>query len=200
MFTGIVTAVGRVQSLSGQTDRRVSIESAFDPDTIDIGASIAHDGVCLTVVETKKAGNGGVHVVEVSPESLARTTLGNWSEGELVNLERSLKIGDELGGHLVTGHVDGLGQVIERIDDKDWMKLIIRAPKPLTKFIAEKGSITVDGVSLTVNSVEACDFGLTIIPHTAAVTTLGALQIGAHVNLEVDLMARYAARLTQAED
>ncbi|GJL96682.1 MAG: riboflavin synthase subunit alpha [Hyphobacterium sp.] len=200
MFTGIVTAVGRVRELSGRHDRRILIESAYDPDAIAIGASIAHDGVCLTVIETKKLEGGGIHVVEVSPETLSRTTLGRWSEGDKVNLERSLKIGDELGGHLVTGHVDGLGEVVERIDEKNWKKLTIRAPKPLAKFIAEKGSITIDGVSLTVNSVDGCDFDLTIIPHTAAATTLGALQIGAHVNLEVDLMARYAARLTQAED
>jgi len=200
MFTGIVTAVGRVREVSGQTDRRILVESSYSPDTIAIGASIAHDGVCLTVVETQKIEGGGIHVVEVSPETLSRTTLGQWAEGDRVNLERSLKIGDELGGHLVTGHVDGLGQIIERIDDESWQKLTIRAPKPLAKFIAEKGSITVDGVSLTVNSVDACEFGLTIIPHTASGTTLGALQIGAHVNLEVDLMARYAARLTQAED
>lgn len=200
MFTGIVTAVGRVRELNGRDDRRILIESAYDADSIDIGASIAHDGVCLTVTATKETESGAVHTVDVSPETLSRTKLGNWSVGDQVNLERSLKIGDELGGHLVTGHVDGLGQVIERADDKDWMKLTVRAPKSLAKFIAEKGSITVDGVSLTVNSVDGRDFDLTIIPHTATVTTLGALQIGAHVNLEVDLMARYAARLTQAED
>lgn len=200
MFTGIVTAKGIVRSVSGETDRRFSIESPYDPASIDIGASISHAGVCLTVVEVADAPSGGLHVVEVSPETLFRTTLGSLSAGSAVNLERSLKMGDELGGHLVTGHVDGLGEVVGRDDDGNWLTLRVRAPKPVSKFIAEKGSIAVDGVSLTVNAVENDVFSLMIIPHTAQVTTLGELQIGAHVNLEVDLMARYAARLMQAED
>lgn len=200
MFTGIVTAKGIVRSVSGSGDRRFSIESAYDPATIEIGASICHAGVCLTVTETAKAPAGGLHVVEVSPETLQRTTLGSWTEGSEVNLERSLKMGDELGGHLVTGHVDGLGEVVGRSEAGGWLTLQVRPPKAITKFIAEKGSIAVDGVSLTVNAAENDVFSLMIIPHTAQVTTIGALQIGAHVNLEVDLMARYAARLMQAED
>ena len=200
MFTGIVTAKGIVRSVSGRTDRRFSIESVYDPATIEIGASICHAGVCLTVTETAKAPAGGLHVVEVSPETLQRTTLGSWMEGSEVNLERSLKMGDELGGHLVTGHVDGLGEVVDRSEADGWLTLQVRPPKAIAKFIAEKGSIAVDGVSLTVNAAENDVFSLMIIPHTAQVTTIGALQIGAHVNLEVDLMARYAARLMQAED
>ncbi|MBI1237079.1 MAG: riboflavin synthase [Alphaproteobacteria bacterium] len=200
MFTGIVTAKGIVRSVSGSTDRRFSIESVYDPATIEIGASICHAGVCLTVTETAKAPAGGLHVVEVSPETLQRTTLGSWTEGSEVNLERSLKMGDELGGHLVTGHVDGLGEVVDRSEAGGWLTLHVRPPKAIAKFIAEKGSIAVDGVSLTVNAADNDVFSLMIIPHTAQVTTIGALQIGAHVNLEVDLMARYAARLMQAED
>lgn len=200
MFTGIVTAKGIVRSVSGSSDRRFSIESAYDPATIEVGASICHAGVCLTVIETAKAPAGGLHVVEVSPETLQRTTLGSWTEGSEVNLERSLKMGDELGGHLVTGHVDGLGEVVDRSEAGGWLTLQVRPPKAIAKFIAEKGSIAVDGVSLTVNAAENDVFSLMIIPHTAQVTTIGALQIGAHVNLEVDLMARYAARLMQAED
>ena len=199
MFTGIVTAKGIIRAVSGETDRRFSIESAYDPDTIDIGASINHAGACLTVVEKSVSASGGIHVVEVSPETLDRTTLGDWSVGREVNLERSLKMGDELGGHLVTGHIDGLGAVVNRSEDGDWLRLDIRAPGAVSKFVAEKGSIAVDGVSLTVNAVEKDVFSLMIIPHTAKVTTMGQLQIGAHVNLEVDLMARYAARLMQAE-
>jgi riboflavin synthase len=200
MFTGIVTAKGIVRSVSGNADRRFSIESAYDPAMIEIGASICHAGVCLTVTETAKAPAGGLHVVEVSPETLQRTTLGSWTEGSEVNLERSLKMGDELGGHLVTGHVDGLGEVVDRSEAGGWLTLQVRPPKAIAKFIAEKGSIAVDGVSLTVNAAANDAFSLMIIPHTAEVTTIGALQIGAHVNLEVDLMARYAARLMQAED
>lgn len=200
MFTGIVTAKGIVRAVSGRTDRRYSIESGYDPDTIEIGASISHAGACLTVVEKTPNDFGGIHVVEVSPETLDRTTLGSWKAGSVVNLERALKMGDELGGHLVTGHVDGLGEVVDRVEDRNWLKLGIHMPKPIGKFVAEKGSIAVDGVSLTVNVVENNIFNLTIIPHTAEVTTLGQLQLGAHVNLEVDLMARYAARLMQAED
>lgn len=200
MFTGIVTAKGIVRSVSGSADRRFSIESAYDPATIEVGASICHAGVCLTVIETEKAPAGGLHVVEVSPETLQRTTLGSWTEGSEVNLERSLKMGDELGGHLLTGHVDGLGEVVDRSEAGGWLTLQVRPPKAIAKFIAEKGSIAVDGVSLTVNAAENDVFSLMIIPHTAQVTTIGGLQIGAHVNLEVDLMARYAARLMQAED
>ncbi|WP_421791724.1 riboflavin synthase [Hyphobacterium sp.] len=199
MFTGIVDSMGVVREVSGSKDRRFVIESDYDPDNIALGASIAHAGACLTVVEVSSTTTGASFVVEVSPETLDRTTLGDWVVGSRINLERSLKMGDELGGHLVTGHVDGLGEVVLREDQGDWLKLGIRAPSEFSKFIAEKGSIAVEGVSLTVNGVNNDVFDLMIIPHTAKVTTLGGLQIGARVNLEVDLMARYAARLMQAE-
>lgn len=199
MFTGIVDSKGVVRDVSGEIDRRFVIDCDYDPSRIALGASIAHAGVCLTVVDVASALGGARFVVEVSPETLHRTTLGMWGPGSEINLERSLKMGDELGGHLVTGHIDGLGVVVGRKEQGGWLKLEIEAPSGLSKFIAEKGSIAVDGVSLTVNQVDDARFGLMIIPHTAEVTTLGALQVGAQVNLEVDLMARYAARLMQSE-
>lgn len=200
MFTGIVTAIGKLEAVSGDGDRRFSVACPYPADSITLGASISHAGVCLTVVDVSPVADGAVIDVEVSPETLERTTLGNWREGQAINLEASLRMGDELGGHLVTGHIDGVGTVAERAEEGDWLRLVIDAPADLSRFIAEKGSIAVDGVSLTVNSVTDSRFGLMIIPHTAVVTTLGALQIGAQVNLEVDLMARYAARLMKAED
>ncbi|WP_323761170.1 riboflavin synthase [Maricaulis sp.] len=197
MFTGIVTARGRIRSISGDSVRRIEIEAPYDPDGIALGASIAHAGACLTVVEKGRTSDGCWYAVDVSPETLALTTLGRWREGDAVNLERALAIGEELGGHLVTGHVDGVGELVSRRDENEWIVLTVKPPAELNKFIAKKGSITVDGVSLTVNGVTRESFDLMIIPHTADVTTLGALQIGAHVNLEVDLMARYAARLSE---
>ena len=198
MFTGIVTAKGRVERVDDGPVRRFAVASPYDPAGIEIGASIAHDGACLTVVSVEPAGDGARHVVEVSPETLARTTLGEWGEGTEINLERSLRAGDELGGHIVQGHVDGVGEVVERSDSDGWLTLKVRAPRALAKFVAEKGSIAVDGVSLTVNAVEGDVFSLMIIPHTAEATTLGSLQPGAKVNLEADVMARYAARLMEA--
>lgn len=200
MFTGIVTAKGKLESFTGDTDRRFSIASPYAADTIDLGASICHAGVCLTVVSKETRNGGSVFDVEVSPETLARTTLGDWIEGQDINLERSLRLGDEMGGHLVTGHIDGVGQIVDRRDDGEWLGFTVKPPAELSRFIAEKGSIAVDGVSLTVNAVSGDSFDLMIIPHTAEVTTLGALQIGARVNLEVDLMARYAARLMQVDN
>jgi riboflavin synthase len=197
MFTGIVTALGRIRSISGEAVRRFEIEGPWAPDTIDMGASIAHAGACLTVVEKGATGEGGWFAVEVSPETLKLTTLGDWAVGDRVNLERALKIGDELGGHLVTGHVDGVGTVLDRREEGEWIVFTVEPPKNLNQFIAKKGSITVDGVSLTVNEVTRSSFDLMIIPHTAEVTTLGTLQKGARVNLEVDTMARYAARLNE---
>ena len=197
MFTGIVTAKGRIRSITGQGVRRVEVEGPWAPDTIDMGASIAHAGACLTVVDKGSYGDGGWFAVEVSPETLRLTTLGMWREGDAVNLERALRMGDELGGHLVTGHVDGVGEVVERREEGEWLVFTVEPPENLNKFIARKGSITVDGVSLTVNAVTQNTFDLMIIPHTADVTTLGGLQKGARVNLEVDTMARYAARLNE---
>lgn len=195
MFTGIVTAKGRIAKISGAHDRRFEIESPYDAAGIALGASIAHAGACLTVVDVVPTASGARHAVEVSPETLKRTTLGAWNEGDSVNLERPLKAGDELGGHIVQGHVDGVGEVISADTAEGWLTLRVRAPEELSRFIAEKGSIAVDGVSLTVNGVDGDTFELMIIPHTAKVTTIGALQPGARVNLEVDIMARYAARL-----
>ncbi|MCH8489507.1 MAG: riboflavin synthase [Oceanicaulis sp.] len=197
MFTGIVTDIGRVIALDDGPVRRATIASGYDAAGIALGASISHDGACLTVVSVEVDGAGSRHVIEISPETLARTTLGGWEVGTKINLERALKMGDELGGHIVQGHVDGVGEVLERVDENGWMRLRIAAPDAIAGFIAEKGSIAVDGVSLTVNAVAGAAFDLMIIPHTAQVTTLSRLQKGAHVNLEVDVMARYAARLIE---
>lgn len=198
MFTGIVTALGRVERVEPGAVHRFTVSSPYPADSFEIGCSVAHDGACLTVVSVEADGSGARHVVEVSPETLTRTTLGAWSEGAQVNLERSLKVGDELGGHIVQGHVDGVGEVLDRVDADGWITLTVKAPAKVSLFVAEKGSIAVDGVSLTVNQVEGDAFDLMIIPHTAQVTTLGRLQRGAHVNLEADVMARYAARLMDA--
>ena len=198
MFTGLVSAMGRVSAIEDGAVRRMTVLAPYAAETIALGASIAHAGVCLTVVSVAPDGDGARFDVEVSPETLRRTTLGEWREGQSVNLERSLKVGDELGGHIVQGHVDGVGNVVERIDEDSWITFVIEAPSDLARFIAHKGSITVDGVSLTVNGVTGRRFELMIIPHTAEVTTMGRLQPGDRVNLEVDVMARYAARLIEA--
>ena len=191
MFTGIVTDIGRVRSVEQTArDRRYEIETAWDTAGIDLGASISHAGCCLTVVET----GDRWFAVEVSGETLDKTTLGGWAEGSAINLERATKVGDELGGHIVSGHVDGLGTVVEITPEGGSHRVTIEAPAPLHRFIAAKGSITVDGVSLTVNTVEDRRFGLNIIPHTWEVTTLGALKVGDRVNLEIDMLARYLAR------
>jgi riboflavin synthase len=191
VFTGIITDIGRVRSVA-QTDRdrRYEIETRWDVSGIDLGASISHSGCCLTVVERLD----GAFAVEVSGETLDKTTLGMWSAGTQVNLERATKVGDELGGHIVSGHVDGLGTVVEIMPEGGSHRITIEAPGPLHRFIAAKGSITVDGVSLTVNTVEGQRFGLNIIPHTWEATTLGALKVGDAVNLEIDMLARYLAR------
>ena len=191
MFTGIITDVGRVKSVSQQADRRYVLETAYDMDTVDIGASIACSGCCLTVVEKAR----GWFAVDVSNETLSKTTLGQWSEGTTVNLERALKAGDELGGHVVSGHVDGLGTITSITPDAGSVRIAFKVPDDLVKLIAPKGSITVDGISLTVNGVSEDGFDVNIIPHTQEVTTLGGVQIGDNVNLEVDMLARYVARL-----
>lgn len=196
MFTGIVTAVGEVERLERRAGlHRLTVRSSYDPAGVAIGASICHAGCCLTVVEAEPAPGGMRHLVEVAAEGLARTTLGRAEEGSRLNLERSLRVGDELGGHIVTGHVDRLG-LVERIeaDGAGW-RLRVRAPDDLAPLIAPKGSIAMDGVSLTVNEVEGAVFGVLIIPHTWEVTTLSALQPGDRVNLEADPLARYLARM-----
>jgi riboflavin synthase len=191
MFTGIITDVGRVRKVE-QTDRdrRYEIETAYDLAGIDIGASISHAGCCLTVVEK----GDGWFAVEVSGETLDKTTLGGWMAGDPVNLERAARLGDELGGHIVSGHVDGVGEVVSIMPEGGSRRFRFRAPTPLHRFIAPKGSIAIEGVSLTVNEVEGDVFGVNIIPHTWEVTTLGRLEPGAKVNLEIDVLARYVAR------
>jgi riboflavin synthase len=191
MFTGIVTDIGRVRSVRHtDRDRRYEIETVWDTATIDLGASISHAGCCLTVTEKGE----GWFAVEVSGETLSKTKLGDWTENTRVNLERAAKLGDELGGHIVSGHVDGLGEVISITPEGGSHRIVIEAPAPLHRFIAPKGSITVDGVSLTVNGVQERRFDLNIIPHTWDATTLGGLKVGDKVNLEIDMLARYLAR------
>jgi riboflavin synthase len=191
MFTGIVTDVGRVRAVS-QTDRdrRYEIETAWDVSGIDLGASISHAGCCLTVVEKGQ----GWFAVEVSNETLSKTTLGTWAEGDRVNLERAARLGDEMGGHVVSGHVDGVGAVVSVEPEGGSHRVTFEAPPPLHRYVAAKGSITVDGVSLTVNEVEGRRFGVNLIPHTWDHTTLGGLKAGDRVNLEIDMLARYLAR------
>ena len=191
MFTGIVTDVGKVRAVRDTNrDRRFEIEIAFDLSTVEIGASIAHAGCCLTVVEKGE----GWFAVEVSGETLERTTLGEWREGRPVNLERSARVGDELGGHIVSGHVDGVGEIISIVSEGGSHRVKVRVPRPLHRYIAPKGSIAIEGVSLTVNEVEDDVFGVNLIPHTWEVTTLGGLSVGSKVNLEIDMLARYLAR------
>ncbi|HYC68925.1 riboflavin synthase [Brevundimonas sp.] len=191
MFTGIVTDIGRVRSVRPtDRDRRYEIETAWDTATIDLGASISHAGCCLTVTEK----GPGWFAVEVSNETLSKTSLGDWTEGRRVNLERAAKLGDELGGHIVSGHVDGLGRIMAVEREAGSHRVRIEAPAPLHRYIAPKGSITVDGVSLTVNTVEGSCFEVNIIPHTWEATTLGSLNPGDAVNLEIDMLARYLAR------
>jgi len=195
MFTGIVTDIGDVVAIEehAQGLRRLAIACAYDPASIAIGASICCSGVCMTAVALGK----NTFSVDAAAETLKVTTVGRWRTGTRVNLERSLRIGDELGGHLVSGHVDGLTELVKREDLTDMARLTLRIPEPLARFVAQKGSVALDGVSLTVNEVEGDTFSVLIIPHTLAVTTLGALKPGDAVNLEVDVMARYAARLME---
>jgi riboflavin synthase len=202
MFTGIVTDVGDVVAVEPRADglRRLTIACGYDRASIAIGGSIACAGPCLTVVATGTHEGRTSFVVDAAAETLAVTTAGRWAKGTRLNLERALKIGDELGGHLVSGHVDGIAEAIAREDLPDMARMTLRVPAPLARFIAAKGSVALDGVSLTVNSVEQNEFSVLIIPHTLAVTTLGATRRGDGLNIEVDLMARYAARLIEARN
>jgi len=200
MFTGIVTAIGTVKQSEQRGDLRVTIACPYDPATIAIGASIACSGACLTVVERGGAAGDAWFAVDVSGESQSRTVPGMWAAGSKLNLEQPLKLGDELGGHIVTGHVDAVGEVLGICPEGDSQRIGIHAPAELAAYIAAKGSITVDGVSLTVNEVAdqpdgSVHFALNIIPHTAEVTTLGGLKQGDRVNLEIDTMARYLKRM-----
>ncbi|MEL6532691.1 MAG: riboflavin synthase, partial [Pseudomonadota bacterium] len=190
-FTGIIADVGRIETLERRGDLRARIATAFDTTTIEIGASIACDGVCLTAVSL----GPGWFDVDISAESLDKSTLGTWQEGQRVNLERSLKVGDELGGHIVSGHVDGVADVVGAEDEGDSTRFTFEAPEALARFIAPKGSVALNGTSLTVNEVEGRRFGINLIPHTKEVTTWGDIKAGGRVNLEIDTLARYVARL-----
>lgn len=200
MFTGIVTDVGKVASVRPLDQGvRLRIETAYDPLTIDIGASIACAGVCLTVVALPGQGsNERWFEVEAWEEALRLTTASQWNEGTRLNLERALKVGDELGGHIVSGHVDGTAQIIERRQEGDALRFRLRAPHELSRFIAPKGSVALDGTSLTVNQVSGDEFDVLLIQHSLSVTTWGERDAGDRVNLEIDTMARYAARLAEA--
>ena len=200
MFTGIITAIGEIRELHDQGDLRVVISCPYDPAQIAIGASIACAGVCLTVVDRGGAAGDAWFAVDVSGETTSKTAQDQWRQGRKLNLEQALKLGDELGGHIVTGHVDAVGRVTLREDVGGSLHLAVTTPAEISPFVATKGSITVDGVSLTVNAVDdhadgSCTFHLNIIPHTAEVTTLGGLQAGDGVNLEIDVLARYLQRM-----
>lgn len=200
MFTGIVTEIGRITSITEKGDHRIAIACAMDPARIAIGASIACSGVCLTVVDKGGVAGDGWFAVDVSGETISRTAPEQWTVGAPLNLEPALKLGDELGGHIVTGHVDGVGTVVSVAPQGGSLRIVIAAPRDLAPYLAAKGSITVNGVSLTVNDVEdqsdgSCHFMLNIIPHTADVTTLGTLAAGHGVNLEIDVLARYLKRM-----
>ncbi len=197
MFTGIITDIGQVRSVEERGDTRARIKTAFDPASIDIGASIACNGCCLTVVDRGAGADGAWFDVDYSAETRSKTNLGTWSEGSRVNLERSLKIGDELGGHLVSGHVDGTAEIINSQASGDSTVLTFDAPRDLARFVAPKGSVALNGTSLTVNDVEDTQFSINLIPHTQSVTTWGEAQVGDKVNLEIDTLARYVARLSQ---
>jgi riboflavin synthase len=203
MFTGIITDIGTIRRTERRGDLRIVIETAYDMATVAMGASIACSGACMTVVDKGQNDNAtGWFAIDMSAESVSRTAPGMWTNGGRLNLERSMKIGDELGGHIVTGHVDGIGYVTEFDKVGDSWRVVIAAPDAVAPYVAAKGSITVDGVSLTVNGVAdqadgTAHFTLNIIPHTAAMTTLGTLKLGSAVNLEIDILARYLARMQE---
>ncbi len=197
MFTGIITDIGRIRTLERRGDLRARIATSYDATRIDLGASIACDGCCLTVVDRGVDGDGSWFDVDVSAESLSKTALGVWVEGAGINLERSLRVGDELGGHIVSGHVDGTAEILSIVPEGDSIRYRFRAPDALARFIAPKGSVALNGTSLTVNEVEGAEFGVNLIPHTQAVTTWGQSKVGDRVNLEIDTLARYVARLAE---
>ena len=191
MFTGIISDIGTVAAREGG---RFTIRCGYPAETIGLGASIACEGACLTATSVQPAGNGSVFAVDVSNETLSKTTLGDWECGRRINLERALKAGDELGGHMVSGHVDGVARIVSIRSDGDSQRFLIEAPADLARYIAPKGSVAVDGISLTVNEVDGARFGVNIIPHTLTHTTLGDKKPSDRVNLEVDVFARYVAR------
>jgi len=191
MFTGIVTDVGRVRAIERKGDTRIEIETAYDMDDVDIGASIACSGPCLTVVEK----GSGWFAVEASAETLDKTALGDWEVGTRINLERAMRIGDELGGHIVSGHVDAVAKVVDMQPEGDSVRFTFEAPADFAKYIAPKGSVCLDGVSLTVNEVQENQFGVNIISHTQSATSFGGRKVGDRINMEIDTIARYVARL-----
>lgn len=195
MFTGIITDIGTVTALEQQGDLRARIKTGYETASIDMGASIASDGVCLTVVGL----GADWYEVQISAETVNKTNIGHngWHVGKRLNLERALKVGDELGGHIVSGHVDGVAEVIAMADEGDSTRVTLRAPRDLARFIAPKGSVALNGTSLTVNEVAYCDFGINFIPHTKEVTTWGDVAVGDRINLEIDTLARYVARLAE---
>lgn len=199
MFTGIVTDMGEIIALEQQGDLRARIATAYPVETIDLGASIACEGVCLTVIATGTEPCGWFDV-QISAESVSKTNIGSWTVGKRINLERALKVGDELGGHIVSGHVDGVAEILSAEAEGDSTRFTFRAPDSLAGFIAPKGSVALNGTSLTVNEVDGATFGVNIIPHTKAVTTWGAARAGDRVNLEIDTLARYVARLRDWAD
>ncbi len=195
MFTGIIADRGRVRAIASKGDVRIEIETGLDLSDLAMGASIACSGVCLSVVEKGK----GWFAVKASAETLAHTTLGDWREGTAVNLERAVRLGDEMGGHLVSGHIDGTAEVLAREPEAESLCFRFKRPPDLARFLAPKGSVALDGVSLTVNEVDGINFGVNIIPLTRQMTTFGSLEAGARVNLEIDQLARYLARLLEKE-
>ncbi len=194
MFTGIITDIGTISALEQAGDLRARITCGYDTDGIDMGASIASDGVCLTVI----ALGPDWYDVQISAETVSKTNISAWTVGKRVNLERALRVGDELGGHIVSGHVDGVAEVVSVVDEGDSTRVKLRAPADLARFIAPKGSVALNGTSLTVNEVEGDVFGINFIPHTKEVTTWGDVATGDAVNLEIDTLARYVARLAEA--
>jgi riboflavin synthase len=196
MFTGIVTDVGQVKHLEKRGDTHIVIATHYDVSTIDIGASISCSGACMTVVD-KGSAKDRWFAFTASAETLSKTTLGDWKVGDAINLERPMKVGDELGGHIITGHVDGLAEIKRVASEGESIRISLQAPVDLARYIVSKGSVALDGVSLTVNEVDGTKFGVNIIPHTSKVTTFGRQKVGVRVNLEIDLLARYVARLVK---
>jgi len=195
MFTGIITDLGEVLEVSGKGDVLLRIRTVFDVEAVPLGASIANNGICLTVIDRA----AGWFAVQASAETINSTTLGGWVPGTKVNLERAMRIGDELGGHIVSGHVDGVAKVVSIRPENESLRYTFEAPEHLKKFVASKGSVAIDGVSLTVNEVEGARFGVNIIPHTQSVTTFGGYAVGSLVNMEIDMLARYVARLLEKD-
>ncbi|NDK33853.1 riboflavin synthase [Rhodovulum sulfidophilum] len=197
MFTGIITDIGTVRALTMKGDLTARIGCAYAAESIDIGASIACNGVCLTVTDRGTSGDGAWFDVSISAETVSKTNIAGWAEGARINLERALKVGDELGGHIVSGHVDGVAEIVAMAEEGDSTRMTFEAPEALARFIAPKGSVALNGTSLTVNEVDGPRFGINFIPHTKEATTWGLVRVGDRINLEIDTMARYVARLRE---